>query len=110
MDRFMRQVATSHALGHGTIGAKKTREQKIAYNRFIIKWRQRISTAVQRESHTASQCLRAATTHPAGSRIAITRQEWKTNAMPTPGAGSAPGVQRPPPWDSSLSSGLRISM
>jgi len=48
MDRFMRQVATSHALGHGTIGAKKTREQKIAYNRFITKWRQHISIAVQR--------------------------------------------------------------
>eukprot|EP00232_Nephroselmis_pyriformis_P002006 CAMPEP_0182906606 /NCGR_PEP_ID=MMETSP0034_2-20130328/33861_1 /TAXON_ID=156128 /ORGANISM="Nephroselmis pyriformis, Strain CCMP717" /LENGTH=87 /DNA_ID=CAMNT_0025042311 /DNA_START=477 /DNA_END=740 /DNA_ORIENTATION=+ len=48
MDRFMRQVATYHTLGHGTIGAKKNREQKIAYNRFITQWRQRISTAVQR--------------------------------------------------------------
>ena len=50
MDRFIRQVATYHTLGrpHGTIGAKKNREQKIAFNRFITKWRQRISTVVQR--------------------------------------------------------------
>ena len=44
----MRQVATYHDLGQGTIGAKKNREQNIAYNRFITKWRQRISTTVQR--------------------------------------------------------------
>ena len=45
---FLRQVATYHVLGHGTIGADKDREQKIQYNRFITKWRQRLSTTLQR--------------------------------------------------------------
>ena len=48
MDCFLRQVATYHVLGHGTIGADKDREQKIQYNRFITKWRQRLSTTLQR--------------------------------------------------------------
>ena len=94
----MRQVATYHALRHGTIGAEKNREQKIAYNRFVTKWRQRISTAVQRAiAYRIVELTRAAATRREAFRITTTRQEWKTNAMTTPGAGSAPGVRRQSP-------------
>ena len=83
--RFMRQVATYHALGHGTIGAKKNREQKIAYNRFITKWCQRISTAVQR-AIAYRIVVPSRGHHPSDHDHAAGMELRKTNTMPTPGS------------------------
>ena len=69
----------NHVLGHGTIGADKDREQKIQYNRFITKWRQRLSTTLQRASHSVSSRSHAATTRLADTRTTTTMPAWETS-------------------------------
>ena len=83
----MRQVATYHAP---------------SLNRFITKWRQRISTTVQRAIAYRIVVLTSGG-HPTGGfqdhdyEAGMEDEDQCYDGMTTPGAGSAPGVQRPPP-------------